>query len=255
MNDGIIGIEARKRLLKFLLVPDSHHPYHDKKAWALAMKAGAVLKPDGVIVFGDFGDCHSISRHAKDSDKPRHFKVEVAGINRGLDDLDALGAKYKWFIKGNHEERLDKYIRENAEALEGMVTIEGCLNLEKRGWNVVPYMEYLKLGKMHFTHDAGYAGKYAVYETQAVFEGNVAFGHTHRLGWIVVGNAKGKPHVGVNLGWLGDFDAVHYEKRIKTRRAWSHGFGIGYFEPNGNWHITPIAIVNNAVVIEGKVIR
>ena len=105
------------------------------------------------------------------------------------------------------------------------------------------------------THDCGKAGKYAHYDAQAAFEGNAIIGHTHRLGYAVVGNADGKPHVGAMLGWLGDVEQVDYMHRIRALRDWAHGFGVGYMMPDGCVHVVPVPIINNTVIIEGKIIR
>ncbi len=41
-------------LRRVLFIPDCHVPYHDAKAWRLMLAAAKVLKPDVVVVLGDY---------------------------------------------------------------------------------------------------------------------------------------------------------------------------------------------------------
>lgn len=236
-------------------MPDTHRPYHDKKAWNLLLKAGRAFKPDVIVVLGDFADFYSVSSHDKQPGRVRTLDEEVRDVNEGLSDLDALGAKEKHFVSGNHEDRLERYLMQKAPELFDMVRVRDLFKLDERGWRYTPYKNHLTIGKLNCTHDAGKAGLCAHYDAQKAFEGNVVIGHTHRLGYTVVGNAQGKPHVGAMFGWLGDLNAIDYMHRIRALRDWALGFGVGYMEANGTVHLRPVPIVNYACVIDGKLIR
>lgn len=242
-------------LKRLLILPDTHRPYHDKKAWKLVLKAGRMMKPDIIVVGGDFADFHSVSSHDKNPNRVRCLDEEVRDVNEGLSDLDALGASEKHFISGNHEDRLERFLMQKAPELFNMVRVRDLFKLDERGWKYTAYKQHVQIGKVYFTHDAGRAGKYAHYDAQAAFEDNVVMFHTHRLGYTVVGNAKGKPHVGAMFGWLGDFDAIDYMHRVRAKRDWAMGFGEGFMEPNGVTHLRPVPIVNYGCVIDGKLIR
>lgn len=243
------------KLKRGLIIPDCHAPYVDKVAWRVLLAAGRALKPDFIVILGDFGDFYSVSNHSKDPRRVMLLDEEIRCVNERLSELDALGAKEKHFIEGNHENRLQRYLDDHAPALKGLLTVRDQFKLKERGWSFTPYKDFLSLGKISFTHDVGKAGKYAHYDAQMAFEGNVVIGHTHRLGYTVVGNVRGKPHLGAMLGWLGDFEEVDYMHRARARRDWVHGFGIAYMEPNGNVHVTPVPIVNGSVIVEGKLVR
>lgn len=240
-------------LKKILIVPDCHVPFEDKKAFKLMLKVGKALKPDIIITLGDFADFYSVSSHSKDANRVHLLEEEVAAVNTRLNDLDKLGAKRKIFIEGNHCDRLSRYLSDKAPALFNTVRTKNLFELPRRGWEFVPYKNHIKVGKVHFTHDTGKAGKYAHYQSMDDFQSSVVIGHTHRLGYTVIGNAKGKPHVATMLGWLGDINAVDYMHKIKAQRDWALGFGVGYIEPNGNTHIQPVPIVDYRCLVGGKI--
>lgn len=239
---------------KWLLIPDCHVPYQDKRAYALMLRAARSAGIKNVAILGDYLDFYAVSSHSKD---PR--KVDLGWeVEQGCVALDGLDAQFKGekiYISGNHEDRLARYLMDKAPELFETVKVEKLLSLKDRGWRYVPYKQHAKIGKLHLTHDVGKAGKYAHYDALSAFQGNVVIGHTHRLSYAVEGNARGKPHVGAMFGWLGDFAQVDYMHNIRARRDWAHGFGVAYVERSGLVHLTPIPIVEGSVVLEGKLIR
>jgi predicted phosphodiesterase len=242
-------------LEKYLLVPDCHVPYHNASAFKLMLKAARSARINNVVVLGDFVDFFAVSSYPKPPDRVSDLGVEVDAGRVALGELEAICRGRRIYIAGNHEDRLQRYLVERAPALFNTVRVDRLLGLTSRGWDYVPYKSAAKIGKLHLTHDLGKAGKYAHYDALNAVQGNVVIGHTHRLGWAVEGNVRGKPHVGVQLGWLGDFNQIDYMHRIRAARDWAHGFGIAYVEPSGNVHVTPIPIVGGAVLVEGKLIR
>lgn len=241
-----------KQLLKVLFVPDVHRPYHDEKAWQLLLKAGRAFKPDTLVVLGDFADFYCVSSHDKDPRRVRDLESEVTDVKVGLKELEGLGARRRIFISGNHEDRLSRYLMTKAPELFDTVKIPNVLNL--KGWEYVPYKAHVCVGKLNITHDTGRAGRTANLQSLDDFQDNVVIGHTHRIGYAVSGNAKGRPHVGAMFGWLGDVGQVDYMHRVKANRDWALGFGIGYLEPTGNIHLVPVPIVDYRVCLEGKLI-
>jgi predicted MPP superfamily phosphohydrolase len=240
---------------KYLIIPDTHCPYHDKKAWNLMIKVAKDLKPDGIIIQGDFADFYSVSSHSKSPDRVNNLKWEVKEVKKLLKQLDSLGAKDKIFISGNHEDRLRRYLEDKAPELFGIVDIPELLELKQNKWKYVSYKGDIKVGKLNATHDVNSSGRNAVFDAINTYQGNTITGHSHRICMIVEGNAQGQAHVGASFGWLGDFKAVDYMHRVKVARSWNHGFGIMYLEPNGDFHLTPVVIFNNKCAFNGKIYR
>jgi len=247
--------EPPRDLQRVLIIPDVHRPYHDKAAWALLLRAAREFKPDKIVVLGDFADFYSVSSFDKHPKKASDLKWEADDANLGLDELDKLGAGTKIFIKGNHEDRLERYLCKAAPALIGCVSVDELFRFAERGWQVVDYKRSTRLGKLRVTHDTGTAGINAHRQSVDAFQASVVIGHTHRMEMSFKGCADGSPTVGAMFGWLGDFAQIDYMQAVKARRDWVHGFGIGYQELDGVIHLQPVPIINGRCVVGGKLIR
>lgn len=244
-----------KKLEKILFIPDTHVPYHDTEAFSLMLKAGRALKPQHVMIMGDFADFYAVSSHSKDPSRAVALKHEIESVKEALKQVKALGAKNNVFIAGNHEDRLERYLRDKAPELFDVVSFPKLLKLKENGFGYVPYKRSYKLGKLNLTHDAGNAGKDAHHKALQTFQHNVIIGHTHRIGYVVEGNAQGERHIAAMFGWLGDVNEVDYMHRVKALKDWSLGFGIGYLDPStGVVYVVPVPIINGTCLIEGKLI-
>lgn len=238
---------------RILIVPDVHRPYHDQRAWKLMMKAARWFKPNSVVVIGDFADFYSVSSFSKDPTRLSQLDEEIADCNLGLDELDDLGCEGKIFVAGNHCERLQKYLMDRAPALFSVLKVEKLFKLRERGWKYVPYKKHLKLGKLYLTHDVGSFGRTSVHKALDTYQHSVLTGHSHRLAYVVEGNAAGKQMLSAQFGWLGDVEQVDYKHQIRAMRDWALGFGIAYEESSsGLVFVQPVPIVKYKCVIQGK---
>ncbi len=244
-----------EELQRVLFIPDTHRPYHDKAAWALMLRAARVFRPDKIVVLGDLADFYSVSSFDKHPKKATDLKDEADDVNAALDELDALDASTKIFIKGNHEDRLERYLCKAAPALIGCVSVNELFRFAERGWQVVEYKRSTRLGKLRLTHDTGTAGINAHRQSMDAFQASVIIGHTHRMEVSYKGCADGSPTVGAMFGWLGDFEQIDYMQAVKARRDWVHGFGIGYQESSGVVHLQAVPIVAGVCVVGGRLIR
>lgn len=244
------------KLERILFIPDSHVPYEDKKAFELMLKVGKDFKPDHTIILGDFADFYTVSSHSKNPNRALKLSEEKDAVNARLKQVKALGAKNNVFVAGNHEDRLDRYLMDKAPELYNEVRIPKFLDIDKLGFEYIPYKKDYIIGKLNITHDCGNAGRTAHLKAVDTYQHNIIIGHTHRMGYSVEGNAKGERHLGAMLGWLGDIEEVDYMHRVKVARDWCSGFGIGYLDKStGSVYVTPVPIVNNTVVVEGKLYK
>lgn len=244
------------RLEKILIFGDAHRPHHDRRAWALMLKAAHVFRPKHIISLGDLADFYSVSSHSKDPRRLDRLEDEIADVLQGLDELDRLGATNKIFVAGNHCDRLRRYLQDKAPELFGLVDIPQLFKLRERGWVYVPYRAHGRLGKLHLTHDVGNSGRNATFAALDTYQHSVATGHAHRLQYVVEGNAVGEYKLSAQFGWLGDVEKVDYLHRAKANKNWALGFGVGYLDPgSGIVYLTPIPIVRHTCVVEGKLYR
>ena len=246
---------SKNKLEKILFIPDCHVPYQDKNAFSLMLKAGKAFKPDHTIILGDFADFYGVSSHSKDPNRALKLKEEIEATKEALDQVVALGAKNNVFVSGNHEDRLERYLRDKAPELFNFISIPKILELKEKGFKYIPYKQAYKIGKLNITHDCGKAGRVAHLQSLDTFQHNIVIGHTHRLGYAVEGNANGERHVTAMFGWLGDVNEIDYMHQVKARKDWSLGLGIGYLDTKtGVVYVVPTPIINGTVLIEGKVI-
>ncbi len=243
-------------LQRILYCPDLHVPYHDKRAWKMFLEVGKAFKPDIFLSIGDFGDFYSVSSHSKGLERDRKLKWEMAQVNLALDQVDALGAKRKVFIAGNHESRTERYIQDKAPELFGVVDVPGLLNLKARGFEYIPYKKHLRIGKLYHTHDVGASGRSAPFRALDKYRHGVVTGHTHKIAYIVEGNLAGEAQLSYVLGWLGDAKQIDYVQEAKAVRDSALGFGVGYLNPkNGCVYLTPVPIIKYSCVVEGRLYR
>ena len=249
-------IQPTPRLRPGLIVPDVHRPFHDQRAWDLMLQVGRSLRPVILIIMGDFLDCFCISTHDKDPTRWTQFSHELDDARRGLDELDGLGATQKVFIAGNHSDRLRRYLTNKAPELYGLVDIPGLLGLKDRGWSYVPYKKHTSIGKLNLTHDVGNTGRYAVFKALDMYQHSIVTGHSHRLSYVVEGNALGEQKLSAQFGWLGDVSTIDYMSEAKAKKDWALGFGVGYFDPTSGFaYLTPVPIVSYSCVVNGELFR
>lgn len=241
-------------LERLFLIGDVHSPFTDKQGWRVVLDSLADFKADTFVSLGDFMDCLSVSHYSKSPDRAFSLKDEVEIAAAMLDEIEERtpGARRIW-ISGNHEFRLERYLQDKAPELFNLIDIPKLLHLEERGWEYVPYKQSIQIGKLHLTHDVGSAGRYNAFKALDTFQAPVVTGHTHRLSYVVEGDATGGSQVSAQFGWLGDVEQVDYMHRVKARRDWALGFGYGYIDrATGYAYLTPVPIVNGTCIVEGR---
>ena len=243
------------RLEKVLIVPDVHAPYHSEVGWNLLLQVARREKPDRIWILGDFADFYGVSDHDKNPTRANRMDWEIDVANAMLDELDAIGATDKVYVEGNHEDRLRRHLMKHP-ALHNVVSTEKLLRLKERGWSFVPYKDHIKRGAAHLTHDVGSAGRTAVFNALALYQGTIITAHTHRLAYIVEGSATGECKLSASFGWLGDVEAVEYMTRAKARKEWALAFGWGYYDPASEYvYLAPIPIVHATCCVGGVIYR
>ncbi len=249
------------QLKRIAFIPDCHAPYHNKKALSLTLKVLQDFSPDILVCLGDLCDFYSISKFSKSAARQMDIHTEILAANEILDDLDLLSASQKIFIEGNHEYRWIKYLRDKAPQVEFLpdfatVDIPRLYKLESRGWSYTPYKDSYHLGKLWITHDVGTVGRYSVFRAADTFQSPIVMAHTHRLVYVVEGNALGEHFPAIQFGWLGDASKVDYAHKALVNRFWSLGFGIGYMGIKGEVHLQAVPIIELdgrlSCVVEGK---
>ncbi len=221
------------------------------------LKVAKDLKPKHIVIIGDFMDMFSVSSHSKDPSRSGQLSREVGIGLKALDQLDALGAKNKLFIAGNHCDRLERYLQDKAPELYDFISIPQMLELKERGWKYTRYRDDTKLGKLWLTHDVGVAGQGAVFKALDTYQHSIVTGHTHRMAYVVAGNATGEVKLSAMFGWLGDAHKVDYMQRQTVLKNWVLGFGVGHLDPStGLVYTVPVPIIGGySCCVNGKLYK
>ena len=234
-----------------LVIPDTHVPFHDRKAWALVLRVIREMQPDRIVLLGDFADCLAVSHFPKTPSRAAGLGAEIASVNVELDALsEAAGKASVVFLSGNHEWRLERYLTQKAPELFDVLEISSLLNVAKRGWRWVPYKQHITIGKVAYAHDIGYSGKSAVQQSLSSFGGNIIFGHTHRSGIVYGGTVKREHRVAMSCGWLGDVSEIDYMHQSQTK-DWQTGFGWVQQAKNGDSWLQFVPIIAGRCCVEG----
>lgn len=236
-----------------VVIPDTHRPFHDERAEEVVHRAIEVLKPAEIDLGGDYADFYEISDFDKSPGRKHNLKTEILSVRAGLRAYEGHRAKRLVFCVGNHEHRLARYITKKCPELYDFITLEAFMTLEK--WKVVPYRKHHRIGAFHLTHDCGYFGVNAHRQSRQQYEGNVGVFHNHRLASEYKSNLKGKTHVGMTFGWLGDKAQVDYTHEVKSA-DWSLGFGVLHHElATGNVHAQLVPIIDYTACVNGTLVR
>lgn len=243
-----------------LIIPDCHIPYEDKKAYALMLKAAIDLKPDEIVIGGDFADFYAVSSHGKHPLLAHTLMEEIERVIQRLDELDKLfpDAK-KYFIEGNHEFRLERYIQNVAPGLFGVTETKNILKLDQRpNWKFFPYgpnqCHHVLQSYLRARHEP--VGNSAKLTAQRALCSLIYF-HIHRIEESHAVGLDGTNHVAFSVGWLGDkrFDKVF--GYVKNHFQWQLGFGVVRVDDQTKlFYHQKIHILNNgrkySCMVDGK---
>jgi len=240
-----------------LILTDLHVPFHHKALLPKVVRLIADLRPDGLVLGGDFLDVFSLSKHVADSVyflRDVTLEGEYAEGTKVLDAICAAmpaGARLE-YLYGNHE---DRYFRELQKGDRGkyggaLQSPTEALRLRERGFTVGEKWDddAVRLGDHLEVVHGIYCSKHAACKHVEEFQGSVAFGHTHRMQSFYLGK-----RAGFNLGGLFDADhkAFGYMARVQ-RLKWSNGFGIARIDDAGDFNMEVVQAWNGSFTAAGR---
>lgn len=239
---------------------DLHFPKVNWPTWDAMMEFLGENEVEGFLFGGDQFHNDPISHHTKGKPLLREVgaykKEEKKFIEKILDPLDGiLGQAEKFWIIGNHDDWEDEMITEQPE-LDG-IQRKYTLGLEERGWEIIPFGEHKKMGKLTFTHgDAatGIGNQASLYHAKKMVEmycGNLVYGHMHspQSYTKVLPFDSSEKWMSYCMPTLGDTNPKYLENRPT---AWLNGFGIVEFQEGGNFNVYPVIVTKGKFSYGGK---
>ncbi len=259
-----MGRQRMKRTA--IVIPDTHAPLQNKAAMNCLYKAIKLVRPDMLIHIGDVGEWDSVSswKYAKKKRPPLEYILadlerDKKCVNKMLDEIDhaakLAGVREKLMLTGNHEIWLDNFVEEHDrdELFLSQYKPENIMNLNKRGWNLSPYGEYITIGNLSMYHGGHHVGINHARMHCLNLGANVMYGHNHSVQVASVPNLNGV-HAAWCIGCLKDCQGEN-NKWLKGRRVnWSHCFSVVYWNVDGTFRVELVDITGGTTHLWGKYI-
>jgi hypothetical protein len=224
-------IEFNKDVFPILIGSDVHLPYHDQDALEIFIERAIDIQAKTIILNGDWIDFYQTSCWQKDPRK-RSTKDEIDLFNEVLDMIQKnTNAKiiYKY---GNHEERFDNYLMQNAPQLFELeeMHLDKILKLKERNIDVVNDKRVVKIDHLHVIH--GHEYKFAISNPVNPARGlylrakkNCVCGHFHQTSEHTESAINGDIVTDWSIGCL---CSLHPQYMPLNR--WNHGFAEIYYD-------------------------
>lgn len=243
-----------------LIIPDCHIPYHDQRAYELMLQVAKDTKDlKEIVILGDYADFYAVNAHGKHPKFSHVLIDEVSQVRKELERLSKMFPKTKKvFIAGNHEHRLERYIYNNAPDLFGVIDTPSILELDKLGYEFVPYgpnQKYAVMGsKLYARHEPIGGGAHAANSTVDKAGCSMVFGHIHRIQQYRKVFINENDHMAACVGWLGDksHPVMGY---LKNHAQWQLGCGLAHVQEDGNFFLDILHFIDYTTHANGKYYR
>lgn len=226
---------------KFVVLSDIHFPYHDSKALNAVYKFLAQTPTDIIILNGDILDFYDVSSFDKNPDRVNSLQKELDLANKFFRRLRQLSTGRIIFVKGNHEDRLERYLRKHPELYSlDALKLPNLLGLDK--YNIEYKDKGFKLGSLKIIH-GDMVRKFSAYTARGELEKHDSSGissHTHR------GSAYFYRTPERYLAWFESFCLCDLNPEYIDEPNWQQGFLYGYVDKD-SFAVTPIPIVDGKI--------
>lgn len=245
---------------RIVLLPDTQFDSHDKALTGLFAKFIGEYQPDHLVQVGDLLDCKAPARWSKaTADEFEHtLQGEIDACNKWLWEIRDVYAGTFDVKSGNHDERIEMYIRKNAPAFASLdaLRIENLLDLDNL--NVRWHRNFIEIAPgwlVAHGHEGSlsrYAGGTAIGLARKLGK-SVVCGHTHRAGIISEStgySGKVRTLTGMEVGHAMNIRKAAY---LPSGAAnWQQALGILYIDGT---RVTPslIPVHGGRFTVEGQV--
>lgn len=241
---------------KALVITCLHAPYHDKKLFKLFIKFLKYFKPNYLFLLGDISDWYGISKFDKNPKRINSLGGELKITRDLLKQISkASPDSKKKLIKGNHEDRLRRYLWRHPEIAslgEEFLNIPQLLKLKDYG--ISYYEEGFDYHGIYISHGDRYS-RYSGYSAKLAMDDstcNLIQGHSHRGGThykTVWRRGKPKQYVAQEAFCMCRLNLEYGTKR----HNWQQGWVVIYTDPKSSYfQIEPVCVVDYKFQFNGK---
>ncbi len=241
--------------IKIVAQPDTHMKNRDRQAVDAMLDFISWYQPHLHIIGGDLLDAEGVSHWPQNDLKPRSFIPEVVECREFLDELKRrLNANAEViYIEGNHEDWIRQaMVAKMPEFFDGLEELgllpdlKSLLDLNTKNITLIPVNEFLKIGKIHFTHGL-FTGPNAPKKHLNLVKGNIYYFHTHDVLSYHEPSMHGMIE-SASLGCLCRLDAPFLKGRPNN---WVHAFGIFEIHRDGSYSFYCPKIFNGKFSFNG----
>ena len=232
-----------------LVLSDVHFPYHDEEALGSAIQYGIQEQVNTILLNGDILDFYQLSRFDKDPSKPK-MKTELEQGRWFMKALRTAFPKARIYYKiGNHEDRLEKWLRLKAPEWLGMEEFELKMLL-RFGENQIQLIDSdatIKVGNLNIIHGHEYMGGGTVNPARNLYlkaKASTICGHFHRKSEFTTRDINNSIQGAWTTGCLCEL----YPEYMKGHTDWVHGFAVVKVNKDGTFS------VDNKMIIDGNVV-
>ena len=246
---------------RVIVTPDKHFPIADLPAIRCVKK---IIEKSDADIYVDLGDTleHSSVSHWERASKPKipldlvieELDAEAHESNQDWDfldeSLDKAGIKERYITLGNHDNWLDKFLVQHPH-LNKIYNFKKLYRMDQRGYKMVPFGEFLRIGKLHFYHGHHVGGVNHTRAHLLRFGVSILYGHHHSVSHYEVGFANGV-NSATSLGCLKmlGHDANQWLNNLK--HSWGHACASVDYYDDGNYCINIHRIIEGKVVFHGE---
>jgi len=229
---------------------DVHVPYHNNTALTAYLQWLQKQNPTVIFINGDLADFHTLSRFEKDP-KARSVFEEREAVLQFFGVLRRLFPKARIILKqGNHDERLEKYLRVKAPELLDLEELEyeNIFKLDNYGIEMVKDKRIVRIGHLSVLHGHEYPTPVIgpVNAARGLFlraKASSLVNHHHQVSEHSEGNIKGEMITCWSLGCLCELHPAY-----APINKWSHGGAFVELWKNGDFEVTNKRILHGRVL-------
>lgn len=146
------------------ILSDIQFPFHDTRAVISTLDWGRNRRDKhddlkAILLNGDILDCYQLSTFSRDP-RERNIQNEIDDCHDFIEVLkDEFQVPIYWKF-GNHEERFERYLYQNANELAWLrkMNLEKYLELEKFQAKIIKDKRIIKIGHLHVIHGHEFRG-------------------------------------------------------------------------------------------------
>ncbi len=242
---------SAKRTVGYL--GDLHVPNHDEESLGLAME-NCLKKGVDTVIISELPELRPVS-YWNTNEGLLEYEIEqcrvvVEGLSKKFKKQDII------YLPGNHDERLEMYIRKHAPALQHLrgLNVRSLLDMDKNGWvyqdNKVEMRKGngpLRIGKLSIIHGHEVKTGWGSVNLAKIYYDkcrcNILFGHHHRCQEWIVRTLTNSHEGSWGVGCLCELNPA-----FLPHNDWVHGFAIIEFYDDGFFKVT------NRKIIQGRIL-